>query len=110
MASEDHLQGVWLNLLINAIDAIEPGSGKIHIKTGKVGDTIQVVVTDSGMGIPPEHISRIFEPFYTTKDPGHGTGLGLSVCHQIITRHGGQIQVSSQPGVGTTIMVNLPLS
>ena len=110
MASEDHLQGVWLNLLINAIDAIEPGPGTIHIKTGKVGDTIQVEVTDNGMGIPPEHISHIFEPFYTTKDPGHGTGLGLSVCHQIITRHGGQIQVSSQPGVGTTIMVNLPLS
>jgi PAS domain S-box-containing protein len=110
MASVDHLQGVWLNLLINAIDAIDPGPGTIHIKTGRVDDTIQVSVIDNGMGIPPEHISRIFEPFYTTKDPGHGTGLGLSVCHQIITRHGGQIQVSSQPDEGTAITVTLPIS
>jgi PAS domain S-box-containing protein len=109
-ASVDHLQGVWLNLLINAIDAIDPGPGIIDIRTGKVGDTIQVAIIDNGVGIPPEHISRVFEPFYTTKDPGHGTGLGLSVCHQIITRHGGQIQVSSQPGEGTTITVSLPLS
>jgi two-component system NtrC family sensor kinase len=110
MASVDHLQGVWLNLLINAIDAIDPGPGTIHIITGRVDDTIQVSVIDNGIGIPPERISRIFEPFYTTKDPGRGTGLGLSVCHQIVTRHGGQILVSSQPDEGTTITVNLPLS
>jgi PAS domain S-box-containing protein len=110
LASVDHLQGVWLNLLINAIDAIDPGPGTIHIKTGQFDDTIQVSVIDNGMGIPPEKISRIFEPFYTTKDPGHGTGLGLSVCHQIITRHGGQIQVSSQPDEGTAITVTLPIS
>jgi PAS domain S-box-containing protein len=109
-ASADHLQGVWLNLLINAIDAIDPGPGTIHIKTAQVGGTIQVTVNDNGVGIPPEQISRIFEPFYTTKDPGRGTGLGLSVCHQIVTRHGGQIRVSSQPGEGTTISVNFPLS
>jgi two-component system NtrC family sensor kinase len=97
-------------LLINAIDAIDPGPGTIHIKTAQVGGTIQVTVNDNGVGIPPEQISRIFEPFYTTKDPGRGTGLGLSVCHQIVTRHGGQIRVSSQPGEGTTISVNFPLS
>ena len=110
MTSVDHLQGVWLNLLINAIDAIDPGPGTIHIKTGQIDDTIQVSVIDNGMGIPPERISRIFEPFYTTKDPGRGTGLGLSVCHQIVTRHGGQILVTSQPDEGTAITVSLPIS
>jgi two-component system NtrC family sensor kinase len=108
-ASQDHLQGVWLNLLINAIDAIEQGPGVISIKTLKTGESIQVLITDDGMGIPPEEISRIFEPFYTTKEPGRGTGLGLAVCHQIVTRHGGQILVDSQPGQGTTFTIILPL-
>ena len=109
-ASQDHLQGVWLNLLINAIDAIDQGPGVITIKSRKVDNSIQVMVVDSGQGIPADQISRIFEPFYTTKEPGRGTGLGLSVCHQIVTRHGGQIRVSSQPGEGTTFTVILPLS
>jgi two-component system NtrC family sensor kinase len=108
-ASQDHLQGVWLNLLINAIDAIDLGPGKIFIKTQKTEDTVQVLISDSGGGIPTEKISRIFEPFYTTKEPGRGTGLGLSVCHQIVTRHGGQILVSSQVDEGTTFTVILPL-
>jgi two-component system NtrC family sensor kinase len=109
-ASQDHLQGVWLNLLINAIDAIEQGPGVISIKTINTGESIQVSITDDGVGIPPEKISRIFEPFYTTKEPGRGTGLGLAVCHQIVTRHRGQILVDSQPGQGTTFTIILPLS
>jgi PAS domain S-box-containing protein len=109
-ASQDHLQGVWLNLLINAIDAIDDGPGKITVKSSQVNDLIKVSVTDSGQGIPKDQISRIFEPFYTTKEPGRGTGLGLSVCHQIVTRHGGQIRVISQPGEGTTFTVILPIS
>jgi PAS domain S-box-containing protein len=108
-ASQDHLQGVWLNLLINAIDAIEQGPGMISIKTINTGESIQVLITDDGVGIPPEEISRIFEPFYTTKEPGRGTGLGLAVCHQIVTRHGGQILVESQPGQGTTFTIVLPI-
>lgn len=109
-ASQDHLQGVWLNLLINAIDAIDDGPGFISVKSSQVADSIKVSVTDSGQGIPEDQISRIFEPFYTTKEPGQGTGLGLSVCHQIVTRHGGQIRVNSQPGEGTTFTVILPIS
>ena len=109
-ASQDHLQGVWLNLLINAIDAIDPGPGTIHITTSRVDDSFEISVADSGQGIPPEHISRIFEPFYTTKEPGSGTGLGLSVCHQIVTRHGGKILVNSQPDEGTTFTVYLPIA
>ncbi len=109
-ASQDHLQGVWLNLLINAIDAIDEGPGVISIKSSHVEGSIKVEVADSGQGIPEDQISRIFEPFYTTKEPGRGTGLGLSVSHQIVTRHGGQILVSSQPGDGTTFTVILPIS
>ena len=109
-ASQDHLQGVWLNLLINAIDAIDQGPGVITIKTYRVDHSIHVTVSDSGPGIPADKISRIFEPFYTTKEPGQGTGLGLSVCHQIVARHGGQIRVRSVPGEGATFTVVLPLS
>jgi PAS domain S-box-containing protein len=109
-ASQDHLQGVWLNLLINAIDAIDQGPGKISIRTQKTEDSVQVLVSDSGQGISPEKLSRIFEPFYTTKEPGRGTGLGLSVCHQTVTRHGGQILINSQENVGTTFTVILPLT
>jgi signal transduction histidine kinase len=109
-ASQDHLQGVWLNLLVNAIDAIGEGPGIISVKSSRDENSIKVSVTDSGHGIPEDQISRIFEPFYTTKDPGRGTGLGLSVCHQIVTRHGGQIRVNSRPGEGATFTVILPIS
>ena len=109
-ASQDHLQGVWLNLLINAIDAIGEGPGVIKIESRKVDDLIQITVADSGPGIPENQISRIFEPFFTTKEPGRGTGLGLSVCHQIVARHGGQIRVHSRVGEGTTFTVVLPVN
>ncbi len=109
-ASQDHLQGVWLNLLMNAIDVVDDVTGKISIRTQRSDDAVQVLVSDNGHGIPPDKVSHIFEPFFTTKDPSQGTGLGLSVCHQIITRHGGQIFVSSQLDVGTTFTVILPLT
>ena len=110
VASQDHLQGVWLNLLINAIDAIHPGPGKIQITTCQIDDHVQIDFADDGPGIRQEHISRVFEPFFTTKEIGHGTGLGLAVCHQIVSRHGGQIFASSRPGEGATFTVNLPLT
>ena len=109
-ASQDHLQGVWLNLMINAIDAIDEGPGVIVIKSRRVENNIEVSVTDSGRGISEDKIPRIFEPFFTTKEPGRGTGLGLSVCHQIVTRHGGHMRVSSQLGKSTTFTVVLPIS
>lgn len=109
-ASRDHLQGVWLNLLINAIDAIAPGPGEIRIKAKRLAEYILITIADSGRGISPEQIEHIFEPFYTTKGPGEGTGLGLSICHQIITRHGGEITVSSQLEQGTTFTVKVPFN
>jgi two-component system, NtrC family, sensor kinase len=107
MASRDHLSGVWLNLLLNAIDAIDR-DGTVRVGTRTSAEKVYVTITDSGSGIPPERINRIFEPFYTTKAPGRGTGLGLSVCHRVIRQHGGSIQVNSQEGVGTEFTVELP--
>jgi len=110
LASYDHLQGVWLNLLLNAVDAIDDDVGKICVVTKKYGSEIRVTISDTGKGIPQERISRIFEPFYTTKEPGRGTGLGLSVCHRTIKQHGGHILVDSQIGSGTEFTVILPFS
>ncbi len=110
LASQDHLFGVWINLLLNAKDAIQTDSGKIRVTTQRTGNEIHVSIADNGRGIPPERIKHIFEPFYTTKAPGHGTGLGLSVCHQIISQHGGHIEVNSQVGKGTEFTVVLPVS
>lgn len=109
-ASRDHLQGVWLNLMLNAIDAVAPGPGEIRIVTRRSADSARVMIIDNGQGIAEEHIAHIFEPFYTTKGPGQGTGLGLSVCQQILARHGGEIRVDSHLGEGTTFTVVLPYS
>jgi len=108
-ASRDHLQGVWINIVMNAIDALDNRAGEISIGTQLVSDELKVTIADSGKGIPPDRVSRIFEPFFTTKSAGHGTGLGLSVCHRIIKQHGGSIQVESQLGVGTRLNIFLPL-
>lgn len=110
MASQDHLQGVWVNLLSNAIDAMENGPCEIRVNTRQQGNEIRVVVSDTGKGITPQRLSRVFEPFYTTKAPGRGTGLGLSVCHRVVKEHGGRILVDSQVGVGTEFTVLLPIS
>ncbi len=108
-ASKDHLQGVWLNLMMNAIDALNNAPGELRVSTRQQGSAIHIILADTGMGIPPERIQRIFEPFYTTKNPGHGTGLGLSVCHRIVKQHGGHILVNSRIGAGTEFEVVLPI-
>lgn len=109
-ASPDHLQGVWLNLLSNAMDSFQGTPGEIRLSTSQMGNEIRVIVADNGEGIPPEKLARIFEPFYTTKAPGHGTGLGLAVCQRIIKQHGGRILVDSHPGSGTQFTVILPVT
>jgi two-component system, NtrC family, sensor kinase len=110
LASADHLQGVWLNLMMNAMDSFDGQPGEIHLSTHRHGGEVQVIVADTGKGIPADHLSRIFEPFFTTKAPGRGTGLGLSVCHRIVKQHGGHIVVDSQAGQGTKFTVSLPIS
>ncbi len=105
------LNQVWTNLIDNAIDAVSsPGrSGRITLRTGCERDRVLVEVVDDGPGIPPEDHARIFEPFFSTKDVGHGTGLGLDVSYRIVVgRHGGDIHVISEPGE-TRFEVRLPV-
>jgi signal transduction histidine kinase len=109
LASQDHLQSVWLNLLLNAVDSLDKSPAEIRMYSQRLGDEIHVIVKDNGKGIPPENLARIFEPFYTTKAPGKGTGLGLSVSYRIVQQHGGQIRVESRPGAGSVFTVILPL-
>lgn len=107
------LNQVFLNMLLNASQAIEAGvmkgNGKIAIKTWHNRDSIFITITDNGPGISQEHLSRLFEPFFTTKEPGKGTGLGLSISHDIVAKHGGEITGASAPGVGTTFRIRLPI-
>jgi len=110
LASEDQLQSVWLNLLLNAIDALDKEPASVSVQTRKVGSEILISIADNGKGIPPERLTRIFEPFYTTKAPGRGTGLGLSVSHRIVKQHGGTIRVESKVGSGSEFTVILPAS
>ncbi|HYJ46645.1 MAG TPA: ATP-binding protein, partial [Pyrinomonadaceae bacterium] len=101
------LREVVLNLLFNAVDAM-PDGGDIEIGTRAELDSACFWVADTGCGMSPETLERIFEPFYTTKGD-RGTGLGLSASHGIVTRHKGQIMVVSEPGLGTRFEVRLPL-
>ena len=105
------MQEVFLNLIINASQAIT-GEGTISISAQIVedGDAVQVTIQDSGCGIPKEDLARLFDPFFTTKEEGKGTGLGLSIAYGIIQKHNGTIIVCSEPGVGTTFAITLPLS
>jgi len=98
---------VILNMLINASQAM-PGGGKIDIKTYAKDGYACLQISDTGIGIPEEHIDKIFDPFFTTKSSG--TGMGLSVSYGIIERHGGKIEVQSKLGEGTTFIIKLPLS
>ncbi len=103
------LNQVFMNLLVNAGHAIEQ-KGTITIRTRRQNeDKVVIEIVDTGKGIPPENLRRIFEPFFTTKPVGQGTGLGLSVSYNIVRRHQGQITVDSEPGVGTTFRVTLPI-
>jgi two-component system NtrC family sensor kinase len=102
------LSQVFVNLLMNAAQAIEV-RGTVTIRTGSDGDTAWIAIIDTGRGIEAASLKRIFEPFFTTKPVGVGTGLGLSVTYSIVQRHGGTIEVASEPGCGTTFTIRLPI-
>ena len=102
------IEQVLLNLLLNAVQAIE-GRGRIDVSTHVEESSGVVTIRDDGPGIPPEVLERIFDPFFTTKPAGEGTGLGLGIAHQVVARHGGRITVQSEPGRGATFRVHLPL-
>ncbi len=100
---------VIVNLINNSMHAIKRG-GVINIKAGRSGKEVLVTVSDNGTGIAPGDVDKIFQPFFTTKAPGEGTGLGLSVCYGLVRGWGGSIEASSEPGKGTDITIRLPIS
>jgi two-component system NtrC family sensor kinase len=118
VATGDHLKQVFLNMVINALEAM-PQGGRLEMITRYISEPdarekasvdagfVEIEFADTGVGIPAEHINNIFDPFYTTKSKG--MGLGLSVSYGIVERHGGQIQVESKVGEGTTFIVRLPV-
>ncbi len=106
--SQTEVQQVMLNLVNNAMDAMEKTGGTIEIKTRCEEDDIVIEVSDDGPGIPEAYLPRIFDPFFTTKPVGKGTGLGLSICYGIVKRMGGKIMVTSKAQKGTTFYVYLP--
>ncbi len=107
-AVSDQIKQVFLNLLTNAADACQ-GGGVITVSTWQEKDSVAVAIKDNGVGIKPEEIELIFQPFFTTKPEVKGTGLGLSISYGIIKKHHGEIRVESQPGQGATFTVLLPL-
>lgn len=108
--SPSEMQQVLLNLINNAIDAMDTKGGQIEITTRMENDYVVVDVADTGHGIPRADLQRIFDPFYTTKPVGKGTGLGLSICYGIVKKMGGEITVNSAVGLGTTFHVRIPVS
>jgi len=121
LASADQLTQVAINLLINAIEAM-PAGGELRIITrigpqwdnvevapGRVVDTVQMIVVDTGCGIPQEYLEAVFEPFFSTKDEVNGVGLGLPISHGIVQRHHGTIEVHSEVGTGSTFTITLPM-
>ncbi len=111
VANEARLGQVFLNLLVNAAQAIPEGhvaEHRVRVVTREQGDRVVVEISDTGAGIAPDVVERIFDPFFTTKPVGEGIGLGLSICHGIVANLGGEIQVESAPGRGSTFRVLLP--
>ncbi|NTV63749.1 MAG: hypothetical protein HGA65_09465 [Oscillochloris sp.] len=111
-ATHSQIEQILINLLTNARDAM-PGGGQITISARNDTDSsgaryVLLEVADSGPGMPPEVLSHLFSPFYTTKAPGKGTGLGLTICATVIAQLGGRIDIESSPGHGTTARVLLP--
>src|SRR6478609_3263933 len=106
LADRAQLEQVVINLAINARDAM-PGGGTLAIETSATGEYVRLTVSDTGSGIEPAVLEHIFEPFYTTKEVGLGTGLGLATVHGIVTQSGGRVEVVSDPGLGSTFAVLL---
>ena len=107
-ADRTQIQQVFMNILINAAQAMQE-RGTIVVASRATGDgAVEVSISDTGCGIPPDRIGRIFDPFYTTKQDSRGTGLGLSIAYGIVTSHRGTISVESEVGKGSTFRVTLP--
>jgi two-component system NtrC family sensor kinase len=107
MGDAGQLQQAIIALSTNAIDAM-PDGGRPTLGAKRLDGQISLSVSDTGLGIAPDHVTRIFDPFFTTKEVGRGTGLGLAVCYGIVTDHGGRLDVQSVVNAGTTFTISLP--
>ena len=107
--SPSRLNQVLINLVTNAVQAME-GEGELRVATSTHGDTVEIIIEDSGCGIPQEDLDKVMDPFFTTKPVGEGTGLGLSIVRQIIDQHDGQILIDSKVGRGTRVTISLPIA
>jgi signal transduction histidine kinase len=107
-AIANQLETAVINLIMNAVQAMTEAGGRIVASTKARARAVEITVSDNGPGIPREMQQRIFEPFFTTKEPGKGTGLGLSNVLMVVERHGGRIDLTSDPGAGATFRITLP--
>jgi signal transduction histidine kinase len=105
-ADRVQLEQALLNLVSNAVDAM-PDGGRLSLAARPDAEGVLLVVADTGDGIPPEDLPRVFDPLYTTKPPGKGTGLGLPILREIVEAHGGSVRLESRAGEGTTAVVCL---
>jgi signal transduction histidine kinase len=112
LASPGQIGQVFVNLVTNAAKAVASGQrGLVTVVVGPGGPGLACLeVKDDGVGMEPEALRQIFDPFFTTRKAGQGTGLGLPICHSIVTAHGGTIAASSEPGRGSTFRVELPVA
>lgn len=110
MGKPNQIGQVFLNIMINARQAITHDHGELKLSSGMQDHEAWVAIEDNGMGIEPQYINRLFEPFFTTKDVGEGTGLGLSLCHSIMVQHSGHIEVQSEPGLFSRFTLYFPLA
>jgi len=108
LADESQVRQVILNIALNGIQAME-GKGRLEIATSRRDNSIHIIIEDEGCGIAEENLDKIFTPFYSAKPHKKSTGLGLSICENIVRRHGGEIQVNSELGKGTRFDVVIPI-
>lgn len=106
-AKPEEIQQVFINIISNAVQAMD-GKGKLTLTSRNHNGFIVVQIQDTGPGIPQEYLSKVFDPFFTTKEQGEGTGLGLNIVHRVVEQYGGNVQIESEVGQGTTIVVSLP--
>ena len=104
------LQQAFLNVLMNAVDACVMGEGVVTVYGRLGGEGVAVSVADNGCGMEPEELARCMDLFFTTKDVGEGTGLGLAVANNIVANHGGRLDIASERGRGTTVTLSFPLA
>ena len=108
-ANIGEIQQVFTNLITNAFQAVDRKGGKLVLSTRTLEDSVEVKVSDNGMGIPQKYLNQIFDAFFTTKNPGEGTGLGLNIVYRIVTKYEGTIDVESKEQIGTTFTIKFPI-